>query len=84
LKNADHGGVVSQLLVAEMFLKGEGMPKDLVSAYMWANLAAARVDHLNIAEQATSIRNEVEGKMTPAQIAEGQRLAREWKPKPSH
>lgn len=82
LKNADHGGVVSQLHVAGMFRKGEGVPKDLVSAYMWANLAAAQVDHLSISEQAASIRNEVEGQMTPAQVAEAQRLSREWKPKP--
>ncbi len=83
LKNADHGGVVSQLHVAKMFREGEGMPKDLVSAYMWANLAAARVDHGTNAEEARSIRDEIEGQMTPGQIAEGQRLAREWKAKPS-
>jgi hypothetical protein len=33
-----------------------------------------------IALQAVKLRNEVAAKMTPAQIAEAERLAEEWKP----
>jgi uncharacterized protein len=43
---------------------------------MWFNLAAAR----GIKEAMTN-RDKVAKHMTPAQIAEAQKLAREWKPK---
>lgn len=55
---------------------GEGVPKDLVLAYMWANLAAAQGN-----EMAKEARDVWEKQMTPAQIAEGQKLSRDWKPK---
>ena len=45
---------------------------------MWWNLSASR--HTDPARRDNSIKNRdiVAGKMTPAQIAEAQRLAREW------
>ena len=43
---------------------------------MWFNLSAAQGD-----ADATKNRDIVAAKMTPAQIAEAQKLAREWKPK---
>jgi hypothetical protein len=42
---------------------------------MWYNLAAAQGD-----KDAAKARDELTAKMTPAQIAEAQRLARQWKP----
>ena len=42
---------------------------------MWYSLAAG-----NGYEIATGYRNDLAKQMTPAQIAEAQRLAREWKP----
>jgi TPR repeat protein len=51
------------------------VPKDIVRAYMWFNLAAAQG-----LEGAEKYRDEVAQHMTPAQIAEAQKLAREWKP----
>jgi hypothetical protein len=47
-----------------------------------SGLMAASVSTGNQREYA-SARDEVAAKMTPQQIAEAQRLAREWKPKPS-
>jgi hypothetical protein len=44
---------------------------------MWFNLSAPQ----GIANTATN-REVAADKMTPAQIAEAQKLAREWKPKP--
>jgi hypothetical protein len=44
---------------------------------MWFDLAAAAGD-----KDASISRDIVARKMTPAHIAEAQRLAREWKPKP--
>jgi len=48
---------------------------------MWFNLAAAasKTKKKNLPAE---YRDRVTAKMTPAQIAEAQKLAREWKPKP--
>ena len=59
-----------------MYSQGQGVPQDYVLAHMWLNLAAARGN-----EDAVKGRDIVASKMTPAQIAEAQKLAREWKPK---
>ncbi len=48
---------------------------DYVLAYMWANLAAAQGQEL-----AVQLRDVLVEEMTSNQIAEAQRLAREWKP----
>ena len=65
-----------------MYVQGQGVPKEYVQAHMWFNLAAARfsggVGHLNIVAAA---RDNLAEEMTPAQIAEPQRLARDWQPK---
>jgi TPR repeat protein len=59
-----------------MYLKGRGVPQDYVLAHMWFNLSAAQ-NH----PRAVTDREQVEKLMTPAQIAEAQKLAQEWKPK---
>ena len=52
---------------------GEGVPEDIGFAYMWWNLAAAQGQ-----EAAQSNKDILEERMTREQIAEGQRLSREW------
>ena len=59
-----------------MYANGIGVPKDLVITYIWENLAADQGE-----EKAKKMRGLLEEEMTPAQIAEGQRLSREWRPK---
>jgi uncharacterized protein len=58
-----------------MYAQGRGVPQNFVIAHQWLNLAAA-----NGAEGAVELRDELAAKMTPAQITEAQRLARDWKP----
>ncbi len=58
-----------------MYYKGEGVPQDYVEAHKWLNLAAAKDS------QHAKARDLAAAKMTREQIAEAQRLAREWKPK---
>jgi hypothetical protein len=48
---------------------------------MWFNLAAAQLPADVIQESAATQRSIIEPSMTPAQVAEARRLAREWKPK---
>jgi TPR repeat protein len=59
-----------------LYQAGQGVPQDFTLAHMWLNLAAAQGD-----SDAQKRRDELTEKMTPAQIADAQRLAREWKPK---
>jgi TPR repeat protein len=54
---------------------GQGVPKDNVQAYMWLTLAIERkIDWAN------SSRADLARQMTAADIAEGDRRAREWRP----
>lgn len=55
---------------------GVGIPQDYIQAYMWFAVAASKGDSRGIEGL-----SRITEKMTPAQIAEGKRLAREWKPK---
>ena len=66
-----------------MYLKGQGVPQNYVLAHMWFNLAASQTPASKKADRdsAVSHRDSVESKMTPEQIAEAQKLARDWKPK---
>ena len=66
-----------------MLSRGEGIPEDYVQAHMWFNLAASRfsASEAENRDQAVQVRDTVASKMTPAQLAEAQKLARAWKPK---
>jgi TPR repeat protein len=72
---ADQGNPAAQSNLALMYAKGQGVPRDYVRAYMWSSLSAAR-GHQDGARN----RDAVARGMTKAQIAEAQKLAREWKP----
>jgi TPR repeat protein len=58
-----------------MYEEGKGVTRDYVQAYMWFKLVGP-ADSV-----AAKNRDRVAAKMTPTQIAEAQKLAREWKPK---
>ncbi len=73
---AEQGDADAQYNLGLMHAKGRGVPQDNVQAHMWMSLVAAQGD-----EQARKSRDIVAEKMTPAQRADAQRLAREWKPK---
>jgi TPR repeat protein len=79
---AEQGHAFGQSLLGYMYEDGQGVPLDYVQAHMWFNLAAARaLAQGENRDAAVWLRDNVEAKMTPDQIAEAQRLAREWKPK---
>jgi len=75
-KSAEQGEVLGQLELGIVYRMGQGVSQDLVQAHMWLNLASAQGN-----AEARKIRDEIAAKMTPAQIAEAQRLAREFKAK---
>ena len=73
---AEQGDMTAQLRLGFMYATGEagdGGPEDDVLAYMWANLAAAQGS-----SAAPNVKNIIEERMTREQIAEAQRLSREW------
>ena len=75
-KAAEQGLTASQTALGSRYANGLGVPKDYVEGYKWLNLASAQGQkeaHENLAI--------LEERMTPSQIAEGQRLAREFKPR---
>ncbi len=72
-KAAEQGNAKAQGLLGAMCLLGQGVITDYVMAHMYMNVAAA-----------SGLKNGAKGRgivakiMTPSQIAEAQKLAREW------
>ena len=60
------------------FLLNLGVPGHDVRAYMWISLAAARFPPGAVRDLAINGRDVVAKSMSPAEIAEAKRLAREW------
>ena len=79
---AEQGQGQSQYALGEMYAKGEGVPEDDIQAYMWANLAASRLTG-DTRQKSVELKDTIAKLLTPEQIAEAQRLSREWKPKQS-
>lgn len=73
---ADQGNGGAQNHLGLMYYKGEGVESDKVKAYKWAYLAAQQ--GLDPAIQALAM---LEQELSPAQIQEGQALAKAWKPR---
>jgi TPR repeat protein len=69
---AAQGNAVAQGMLGAMYYTGEGVTQDYVRAHMWFNLAGASGDVYGEKD-----RDLVAAKMTPQQIAEAQKMARE-------
>jgi uncharacterized protein len=78
---ADQGDPFAQFNLGSMYANGHGVPRDYAQAVMWFSLSAKRAPYVALRDLAVEDRDEVAVKMTPAQRAEAQRLASEWKPK---
>ena len=76
-KAAIQGEAKAQFYLGMQSAYGEGGPMDLVQAHMWYSLAAG-----NGHARAALHRNDLAREMKPAQLAEAQKRAQEWKPKP--
>jgi uncharacterized protein len=80
---AEQGDADAQYNLGVIYANGEGVPQDYVQAHQWYNLAASRYSASQAAGRNDAVHNRdlVASHMTPEQLAEAQRLAREWKPK---
>jgi uncharacterized protein len=71
-KAVEHGNVSAQVNLGAKYVTGTGVLQDNVLAHMWFNIGGA-----NGNKTGADNRVIVEKRMTPAQIAEAQKLARE-------
>jgi TPR repeat protein len=67
---ADQGLAYAQFNLGVMYANGEGMPRDYILAYKWFSMSAAKGN-----KEAVKDREDIAEFMTPAQIAEAQKLA---------
>ena len=74
---AVQGDAKAQFNLALMYDEGRGVPQDYVAAHKWFNLAASRLTG-ETREAAVHNRERLAARMTPAQIAEARRAARQW------
>jgi TPR repeat protein len=83
LNSAERGDASAQHNLAVMYDVGRGVLQDYVKAHKWYNLAASHYAtwEADISASAARDRDRLAVKMTPAQIAEAQKMAREWQPK---
>lgn len=81
-KAADQGYATAQNNLGALYYNGQGVAQDYILAHMWFSLAVTRYLSIEKENRENAVRNRdiVASKMTPAQLAEAQRLAREWKP----
>lgn len=70
---AERGQVEALYNLGLLYSTGQGVPVDYVMAHKWFNLAAMKGNN-----QARECRTELALDMSPAEIAEAQRQAREW------
>ncbi len=80
-KAAEQGFAVAQHNLGLMYGNGQGVPEDYVQAHMWYDLAASGFPPGEARDRAARKRDKVAERMTPEQVAEAQKLAREWRPK---
>jgi TPR repeat protein len=82
-KAADQGDASAQNNLGSMYAAGRGVPQDHVQAFMWYTIAAARFPADEAGNRAKAVKgcDSEAAKMTHDEIAEAQRLAREWRPK---
>jgi len=73
---AEQGYAAAQNNLGVLYFMGEGVTQDLVRAHMWFNLAASNGD-----ENAKESRVWIAKEMTPSQIAEAQKMARDCEKK---
>jgi len=71
-KSAEQGYADAHYRLGFMYAMGRGVIQDNVYAHMWMNIAASTGEFA-----ASAIRNNIANDMTPSQIAEAQKLARE-------
>ena len=79
---AEQGNANAQLNLGGMYEHGSGVGRDFIQAHKWYNLAGAsfQASEQVSRDQALRNRDRVASWLTSTDLAEAQRLAREWRP----
>jgi TPR repeat protein len=72
-KAAEQGNVQAQFNLALMYYKGNGTKQNYILAHMFFNIAS-----LSGNDKAGKSRDKLSQKMTPEQVIEAQKMAKEW------
>jgi len=75
---AEQGHGRAMFIIGRLYHTAHGVPHDLVRAHMWYNLATA-----NGYDEGKKWRDRIADDMSPTQVAEAQKMAREWSVKMS-
>jgi TPR repeat protein len=70
---AEQGVMEAQYNLGIMYFSGDGIPKDVIQAYAWIDVSVMGGD-----ERAKNSRDLIESEMSPEQIEEAQKLAKEY------
>lgn len=76
-RSAESGDPLAPTNLAVMYERGEGVPSDLVEAHKWFNIAAMRATG-DARARSENLRDGVARRMTPTQITEATKRARQW------
>ena len=74
---AEQGHPTAQRGLGLMYSDGLGVPQDYVEAHIWLNLAGSKLTGES-REKAVAARDDLAKLMTPAELRDAQRRAREW------
>jgi hypothetical protein len=79
---AEQGDADAQVNLGVMYSAARGTSQNLVQAHKWFNVAASRYPRSERGKREQAIRNSerLAEKMSPDEIAEAKKLAREWQP----
>lgn len=75
-KEAQAGCPSAQFRLAEMYHRGQGLPKDSVASYMWLTLAEKTA--ASVSETARAVRGRMAAKMANSDIAAAESRAVKW------
>ena len=78
-KAADQGDPSAQGRLGMMYAVGEAVPQDDKQAYIWLYLATPNLAG-ELQDMAAKLRDDIAAMLTPDQIADAQRVTREWTP----
>lgn len=76
--DAERGVAWAQNNLAFLYEKGWGVPQDFIRSFMWYSIAAATHPPGKSCYESARSRDRLAKRMTPDQVSEAQRMAREW------
>ena len=76
-KAAGSGDGEARIVLGDLYRRGQPLERNYVKSYMWLTLALGRIRGPR-RKVANGIRADVASRMTPAEIAQTKKLARQW------